>query len=365
MSKGHPLSDETKQEVLEYYHSGKTVKECTERFEVCGNAIYRILNENGIHKSEEHEWTQSKLGDAAADYYTQGHSVRETASQFSITRDQVNHLVKIRKLTNGKNWREAGIQYCRDKAKQRCINRLSELGFEYIGGYENKESRIKIRCLTCNAELERTAGSVYDGVRCIECQKKETRKREEARKRIAAQKAEELREQRIVERERAKAEKADALFHLLNDKAHVCSVCGEYFSISEFMESKGRKLIPTNPKYCSKECENKHNHRKSKECKRRRGVHDGHRHRAKKYGCAYDPTVTLPRLIKRDGLRCAICGEMCNPNDRSWSKYSGPTSPTIDHKIPMARGGGHVWENVQVAHMICNSLKRDLIGEEV
>lgn len=54
-----------------------------------------------------------------------------------------------------------------------------------------------------------------------------------------------------------------------------------------------------------------------------------------------------------------ICGQMCDWNDHSWSKYSGPLYPSIDHIVPMSKGGGHVWENVQVAHIICNSEKGD------
>lgn len=88
-----------------------------------------------------------------------------------------------------------------------------------------------------------------------------------------------------------------------------------------------------------------------------------HKRRAIKFGCEYDPSVTLRALIKRSGLKCAICGEICDPNDHSWSKYCGPLYPTIDHIIPMSKGGGHTWNNVQVAHAICNSLKKDNMEE--
>ena len=99
------------------------------------------------------------------------------------------------------------------------------------------------------------------------------------------------------------------------------------------------------------------------EDRRVRHTYYGHNHheRAIKYGCVYDSSVTLKKLIKRDGLRCAICGEMCDPDDRSWSKYSGPMRPSIDHIIPMAKGGGHIWSNVQVAHLICNTIKSDKV----
>lgn len=38
--------------------------------------------------------------------------------------------------------------------------------------------------------------------------------------------------------------------------------------------------------------------------------------------------------------------------------------PTIDHIVAMANGGGHTWDNVQLAHAICNSYKRDLSENE-
>lgn len=72
----------------------------------------------------------------------------------------------------------------------------------------------------------------------------------------------------------------------------------------------------------------------------------------------FDPNIiTLKKLVERDGLKCAICGKVCDWNDHSWSKYSGPMYPSIDHIVPMAKGGPHTWENVQVAHIICNSEK--------
>ena len=270
------------------------------------------------------KWTEEEKA-LVTEYYCSGHTATETGEKFGRSKYSIECFVKDNHLSNGRAFRDpvhrniSGLQAANEARHLASLKRKTE-------------------------EAKR---------RMLDKQEKELEKQK------IIKQNEEQRKQKAFERERAKAEKADALFHLLNDKNHVCSVCGKNFSVSEFMENKGRKLIPTNPKYCSKECENKHNNRRSKECKRRRGVRDTHRHRAKKYGCDYDPTVTLKKLIARDGLRCAICGKMCDPNDHSWSRYSGPTSPSIDHIIAMARGGGHVWENVQVAHIICNSEKGD------
>lgn len=99
------------------------------------------------------------------------------------------------------------------------------------------------------------------------------------------------------------------------------------------------------------------------EGEKKKDCNGDHRHRAKRYGCAYDPSVTLKKLIERDGLRCALCGGLCDPDDKGWSEYFGPTAPTIDHIIPMSKGGGHTWGNVQVAHAICNCCKGDSYDE--
>ena len=82
------------------------------------------------------------------------------------------------------------------------------------------------------------------------------------------------------------------------------------------------------------------------------------------YGRPYDVSITLKRLIERNGLRCAICGEMCDLNDFSRNGFAGARHPSIDHIIPLSKGGDHVWDNVQVTHIICNEIKGDKLEEE-
>ena len=127
------------------------------------------------------------------------------------------------------------------------------------------------------------------------------------------------------------------------------------------MESKGL-IFYSNPGYCSYECNRKALNRSRKFAPS--GRTGNYYKRARKYGCEYIPGITLKKLIKRDGLRCAICGGMCDLNDHSWSEYSGPLYPSVDHIIPMAKGGGHTWNNVQIAHLICNSYKGDNVQDE-
>lgn len=55
--------------------------------------------------------------------------------------------------------------------------------------------------------------------------------------------------------------------------------------------------------------------------------------------------------------RCKICGIKVH---RATGKHS-ETQATIDHIVPMARGGLHVWGNVQCACQRCNASKSDKI----
>ena len=82
--------------------------------------------------------------------------------------------------------------------------------------------------------------------------------------------------------------------------------------------------------------------------------------RAKLHGAPAEVGVTLKNLIKRNGLTCAICGLPCF----NGGNYLADLYPTMDHIIPISKGGGHTWDNVQVAHRLCNINKSNLIGKE-
>lgn len=60
-------------------------------------------------------------------------------------------------------------------------------------------------------------------------------------------------------------------------------------------------------------------------------------------------------VFARDRYRCHVCGGPCDPN----APPRTPMSPTLDHVVALARGGGHTLTNLATAHQICNSLKSD------
>ena len=57
---------------------------------------------------------------------------------------------------------------------------------------------------------------------------------------------------------------------------------------------------------------------------------------------------------------CQLCGNKTQPPE-VWVGWDGktamPYAPTVDHIIPLAKAGTHTWDNVQLAHALCNSFK--------
>jgi predicted nucleic acid-binding Zn ribbon protein len=78
-----------------------------------------------------------------------------------------------------------------------------------------------------------------------------------------------------------------------------------------------------------------------------------HRQRARRAGVAYEPVNRLG-VFDRDGWRCQVCGVKTS---KSKVGTSHPKAPELDHRIPIALGGGHTWSNCQCACRRCNNLK--------
>jgi hypothetical protein len=73
-----------------------------------------------------------------------------------------------------------------------------------------------------------------------------------------------------------------------------------------------------------------------------------------------DKDITLEALYRRDSGVCYLCGGKCDWSDRDKERnIVGILYPSIDHVIPIARGGLHAWSNVRLAHFWCNTLKND------
>lgn len=86
-----------------------------------------------------------------------------------------------------------------------------------------------------------------------------------------------------------------------------------------------------------------------------------HVRRAKRAGAPVESGVTRRAVFVRDGWTCQVCRR---PVLREVQRRSGPRhelSPELDHIVPIAKGGGHTWNNVQCLCRRCNHVKGDRV----
>lgn len=109
-----------------------------------------------------------------------------------------------------------------------------------------------------------------------------------------------------------------------------CIRCGDAFQRS--INKKEKSL------YCSLHCQN-------------REAKDRRKYRIRSQ---YVESVSVKLLRKRDNDICKLCDKPVTDD-----AVPHPLAPTVDHIIPIAKGGKHERANCQLAHFICNSHKRD------
>jgi len=103
-----------------------------------------------------------------------------------------------------------------------------------------------------------------------------------------------------------------------------CHICAATF----FHGGRGGRRI-----YCSTKCYN-----------RSKVKHRGGRHRVRRLA-----------IFERDAYICWICDEPCDP----LAFVPEPNAATVDHLIPVSKGGQDDPGNLACAHFMCNSKRRD------
>lgn len=195
-------------------------------------------------------------------------------------------------------------------------------GFRYKGGYKGSDSSVLLQCRVCGADLYKNMRTIRKPTCSQACPFCEALKREA---------------QKRAEQEARKAEKEALKIQKTIKEPVACKCCG-----SLFIPSKRYA-------YCSTECARK--------------VANNHKDSRLKGHTDKDWNITVPALVARDNNICYLCGEQCNSNDYRITDegyfIAGPTYPSVDHVVPIAKGGKHKWDNVKLAHLICNTKKSD------
>jgi len=134
-------------------------------------------------------------------------------------------------------------------------------------------------------------------------------------------------------------------------KTRMCKGCNKPLNI------KGKQ-------YCSNECRPKKLVNKEyRKCYVRKARKDGRiargrdRERAKHYVVEYTYTPPL-KILDRDNWRCHLCLTYL---DRALRGKNLPSSPEIDHIIPISLGGPHIESNLACICRACNIKKSNKI----
>jgi 5-methylcytosine-specific restriction endonuclease McrA len=123
---------------------------------------------------------------------------------------------------------------------------------------------------------------------------------------------------------------------------YTCEVCSK----TEWVDSHSQK------RFCSRKCQRKSVGAKQhkREAKRNR------RHRLRS-SSAVCQSVSIVELMKRFRRRCRHCNTICVKPEG----YNHQNEATIDHIMPLSKGGLHLWSNVQLLCRRCNTAKRDIV----
>lgn len=269
-------------------------------------------------------------------YKAEGHTAKEVAEHFGIKENTAVVFCKGIAPQHGIITYEARTKRVKTsfpnrEAKAIEMIRTYCIGFEYVGGFKNTESAVKLRHLECGCVDEYSYVTIRHGScpQCKVCADAERKAKEEAKakakeeeKRVLAQK----REQRRRDEEEERFRKTIIAF---------CQMCGKTF-------------ITMNPNQvcCSTECSKRRaNNRKDKRIKKEKKIDHG---------------INAKTLYRKDNGICWICGGKCNLNDYkevNGTIICGEDYPSVDHVVPVCEGGTDSWDNVKLAHRHCNTLR--------
>lgn len=333
------LSKDEISEMLARAAAGESCKAIATDYGVALSTIYWTLDRYGDGVQLRKRALSDRTSELAA-MREAGTSYAEMAAHFGVS----SRTVKDELNRQGMEYSEAEKteqQLARNRrnyanTEADIVNILREHcpSIEYVSGYVNNYAKMTVRCVDCGRAFDASLHTlVYGSGQCPLCRVDQRLIEQKKKTAAEAVKKAEAEEQRRAEVEKRAAEQAATELA----KLHACPVCGA-----------GTK----NRIYCSPACRNRAKNSR-KEAMRRSRIRNA----------CIDRDITMEALFKRDAGVCHICGERCSLEDYvvvDDTFIAGNWYPSIDHVIPLARGGQHSWANVKLAHRICNTAKGTL-----
>jgi 5-methylcytosine-specific restriction endonuclease McrA/lambda repressor-like predicted transcriptional regulator len=310
---------------------------CSECRRIAGEKRKERLKPKGTREQKK------KRNDEIAELRKQGYTLKQLAEKYGMNDNTIGLICKEYGL-NKPEYRVKGIISEEKREELRRRNRHSEdwvrekidKGFEYVGGFKDVDSYITLKCKECGYIFERSFITIRKGRRteCPECKRMAKIQREIEQKEEAERRQREQTYNKLVKQFKDETNKYR---HCKQTTMKTCKCCGNIF----FTDKKIN--------YCSKRCVNRVSNKNSEHARRTRMKEQ-----------MVDKDITIEGLYNRDNGKCALCGGKCEWDDYTKKDnyfIAGNFYPSIDHIIPLSKGGLHSWENVQLAHRICNTRK--------
>ncbi len=271
-------------------------------------------------------------------FKAEGHTVKEVAEKFGYSIHYTQSICKgiapqfTRRPEHYRNQYTSG-KFDREENARKLIGKRAD-GFEYVGGFTGADGYVNVRCNVCGTVQKRSLITIrHKHIRCEKC--------EEAR---LLQKAERLKQEKAYKDQqtldaRKHRKVVELTAQILKTKLVQCVECGKVFATTK-----------SNAVCCSSAC-TKHKANR--------------RHDRRLKGKRVDKDITVKKLFDRDKGICWICGKTCNLQDYKTvdgTMITGDDYPSIDHIVPVCQGGLDAWENVKLAHRLCNM--RRFVGEK-
>lgn len=310
-----------------------------------------------------------------------------------MNKDIIDKIIKLRKSNISMSEITKELNISRDSVRYycykynlggvRCTNRkLNMQKKEPKNYYKEKLDIITSICLNCSVNFETTNKSKkYCSIKCCNEYNKKNRKDPRAKNRkkqcqycnkefidntkfnklkYCSKKCHELwmkenprhtkicpvcgKEYKSNRKEQKYCSKECTFLNLMVEPNSVCLCCGEKF----------RKQKHHSGKFCSRNCFIKYTGiNEISKAKYKSNLTDASSiKRCKKYKVKYENIDPL-EIFERDKWICGICGEKIDKT----LNYPDKMSATLDHIIPLSKGGTHTRENVQASHGVCNFSK--------
>lgn len=342
------LHNETGLTIRSYAERGLKPKEISEITGFSVHTIYIYTKGFNFSKRENHDDIRS-LRRAGCSIFEIKEITQKDSRTISECCRKIGMPVTVEEKVKLKKEQSKNFSHTEEWAA-RYIHERSDGRMEYVSGYTNMDSHVIVRCTQCNSERSMGFGSFRTSKNpgiCKVCNQPKKKKVEHNQEYYELQK--QIKEERKIKR--IKYQQAQIIKREQRE-IKACSGAQRFFN---FCSSCGELILDRENGLC-KECTHK-----AKEAR-----HDAKR-RARIDSQIIDVDITNKKLYERDNGICYLCGGKCDWNDfeiRNGYFITGHMYPSIDHVIPLSKGGLHSWDNVKLSHKICNSIKRDVKYEK-